>query len=676
MASAFGQRAPESSYTWAYHRPGNTGIQGDYCDAVWIGPDGDPWIGGYVPSFEEGGVAKFLQSENRWVNVSSVDHQVFGHPSETGSARIADIASDASGNLWMGTGHGALLFNPEAGPRSLKRFSSSNSALRNGWTTGVEVAADGSVWFSAYATAWGGGGLARYNPATHSWTRFDGYGEGSLAVQPRPGGGYYVWTLEAATSRAARWDSVSQSWTTYPIASGSPGRVIGKKATDGSGNTWMRRITDGYGNCVVGLRSPEGGWISVPQPPASPEALTAWGDRQALVAAGDVVYRFDGSAWTSLGRWGGGAWTSDLAIDASGNVWAVGTGGAAKRSATTGLWQRHRLTQNGNMDSFNNDVSVGADGTVFVCSNGAPGIGGIAKFDGSRWANWNQATYGLGFNWPFQSDNSAAVLARRNGRVVANPTHSGVHEWDGSAWRALGGPSTVVQFAEDSAGRLWAVGNYFDLRYHDGAAWVSVGITGWGSRVEADRARPGTVWASTQYEVKRTDGSYVFSRTVAHFPELTTQSDTFSGLAVDRDGSAWFGCTVRLGAGGSGGGLIKLNPATGAYQMWRYDQGWPFPGKFLTPLAVSPDGRLWMIYVNTYQYFDGGLCWFDGQRVGVFPGPAGGGAQWGGLPHTQIKRMVVKETAGGYELWMSCLSRGIAVLRVTRPSWGRAGRAD
>ncbi len=44
--------------TWRYYRPGNTGIQGDYNQAIYIGPDDDPWIGGYDPGFEEGGVAK------------------------------------------------------------------------------------------------------------------------------------------------------------------------------------------------------------------------------------------------------------------------------------------------------------------------------------------------------------------------------------------------------------------------------------------------------------------------------------------------------------------------------------------------------------------------------------------------------------------------------------------
>jgi len=59
-----------------------------------------------------------------------------------------------------------------------------------------------------------------------------------------------------------------------------------------------------------------------------------------------------------------------------------------------------------------------------------------------------------------------------------------------------------------------------------------------------------------------------------------------------------------------------------------------------------------------------GLCWYDGVNVGSFPAPPGGEPQWGGLPHRQIEDMEVREIPGGYELWMSCVSRGIAVLTV------------
>ena len=95
------QLRPTESFSWRYYRPGNTGIQGVYCEALWVGPDGDPYIGGYNPLFEEGGFAKFIQNENRWVNYSNVDYPVIGHPNETGCTRVNDIVPDATGKLWM-----------------------------------------------------------------------------------------------------------------------------------------------------------------------------------------------------------------------------------------------------------------------------------------------------------------------------------------------------------------------------------------------------------------------------------------------------------------------------------------------------------------------------------------------------------------------------------------------
>lgn len=666
--SVFSQSGIERT-TWRYFRPGNTGIQGDYCESLWIGPEGDPWIAGYDATFEEGGIAKFIQAENRWFNVSTVDHEPMGNPVETGSARVSDIAVDSRGTMWMATGCGALEYNPTIGHRSPKRFGVLNSPIMGGWTTGVEVAPDGTIWFSAYATVWGAGGLARYNPITRQWQVFPDYGDGYLAVQPKPSNGYYVWSRSYTLGAFARWDSASGAFTVIPESTGQPGRPLGKNATDAAGNTWMHRLTGNSSALVaVDLRRSNGTWVGVPQLPngnTGIQALRTIGVQQAVAVDGtNRVWRFNGTSWTDLGHWGSQNYTYDVGQDAAGNVWVCGIGGASKRTAATGLWQRYRITNTGNIDSFNRDIALDNKGGLYAAANGAPGIGGMAHFDGQRWTGFNQITYGLGGNWPFSQDNIDSVTVRANGNVVVNPMYGGLYEFDGTNWTSIGGLSTVRSMAEDSFGRLWALGDYYNLSVLNGATWTNVGIISWAGVVKKDPDRPGTVWAQTLHEVKRTDGVYSFSRTIDDFPELTSQSDTFTGIAVGRNGIVWIGCTVMLGAGGNGGGLIRLDSNTGAYTLITYDNGWPLPGKYVWPLGVSPDGKVWIGYTNQYQYFEGGLCWFDGKNVGEFPGPPSGQPQWGGLPHTQIQDMEIREVADGYELWMSCLSRGIAVLKV------------
>ena len=88
-----------------------------------------------------------------------------------------DIVADASGRLWMGTGRGALSFDPSVGPSSLVKHDATNSTLPGGWTEDVELAPDGTLWFAVRSTVWGGGGIARYAPATDSWSGWPAVGE-------------------------------------------------------------------------------------------------------------------------------------------------------------------------------------------------------------------------------------------------------------------------------------------------------------------------------------------------------------------------------------------------------------------------------------------------------------------------------------------------------------------
>jgi hypothetical protein len=476
------------------------------------------------------------------------------------------------------------------------------------------------------------------------------------------------------------FDSDTQQWTTLNLVypNGSPGDVAGmpgKDCVDDAGNFWALRLTTPGGFDSLDYRRPDGTWVTPPEPYASVTfdiwAFTAWDSAQAILVDGQgQVFRFNGTAWSSLGVWRPGAFTYAVDVDVDGNVWVAGNGGAARRSAETGLWQRYRITNTGNFDSFNRDLTIDpATGDVYTGANAGAGIGGMTRFDGARWTGWNQATYGLGYGWPFPNDNCHAVAWRpSNGRLAVSPLDwlYGIHEWNGAGFAALPPLTGAERMCEDSLGRLWALGEYYNLNHHNGTGWTPVPVVGWGAQIRPDPTMPGAVWTLTGYQLMRTDGVSTFARTIGDFPELTDNTDQFLGLAVAGDGVAWVGATALYDGPASGGALIRIDADTGAYQMLRSSQGWPFPGDTVTPWAVSPDGRLWMQYDDSnYPYTQMGLCWYDGAEVGSFPAPPGGEPQWGGLPHRQIEDMEVKIVPGGYELWMSCVSRGLAVLSVT-----------
>ncbi len=667
MGLAAGAAGAEETYSWRYYRPGNTGIQGDFNEALWVGPDGDPYIGGYDPSFEEGGFAKFVQEENRWINYSNVDYPVIGHPDEQGCVRVEDIVPDATGKLWLGTWRGALTFDPVIGASSLTRLGPANSGLINDFTSDIDRAPDGTMWFV-------NGGIVRHDPGTNAWTRWQ-VGAEFMSVQPKATGGYLVWSSERPPLQSYTFifDSDTQQWTTIDVTypNGSPGDVAGlpgKDCVDDAGNFWALRLRNPGDFNALDYRRPDGTWVTVPEPyygvTFDTWAFKAYGDRRALLVDGvGTVYQFNGTSWVGLGIWRPGQNTQSVDIDAAGNVWVCGTGGAARWNVQTGQWQRYRITNTANFDQFNRDLTIDpVNGYMYTGANAGSGIGGMVRFDGARWTGWNPLTYGLGYDWPFPNDFCTALAYRpSNGRVAVSPLDwlYGIHEWTGSGFNPLPSLGGAERMCEDSLGRLWALGEYFALNYHDGTGWTSAPITGWGLKIQRDPTRPGTVWAATDYELLRTDGTYSFSRSIGDFPGSGTW---FTGLATEPDGIAWIGTWTQFTSTGST--LIRLDANTGSYQMFEHDQGWPFPGEHVRPMAVTPDGRLWMQYDSEYPSNDAGLCWYDGTNIGSFPAPPGGEPQWGGLPHSSIEDLEVREIPGGYELWMSCLSRGIAVLTV------------
>lgn len=675
------QEIPGSS--WRYYRPSNTGIQGDLNEAIHIGPDDDPWIGGYDPGFEEGGVAKFLQAENRWINVSNVDYPVIGHPDLTGTSRVSDIVADADGRLWMATWRGALRMDPALGGDSIVNYASESTALANGHASDLDIAPDGTLWFALLGFGGSQGGIMRHSPSTGAWTYWTGgavpeggdnwpaevFSVRHVSVQPKPGGGYVVWGESENSTSIVSFDSTAHAWTLHPFAftPGALAALPGKDSTDDSGNTWMTRFA-GFGGGGVPLysldyRAPSGEWTAPPQPPpsiASPPiaAYRAFGDRQALLVDGDShVRRFDGNAWQDLGVWREGSINSDVNIDSKGNVWASGLGGAAKRTAATGTWQRYRITNTSQYDSFNSDLAIdAASGAVHACANAGGGVGGMTRFDGERWQGFNVAEYGLGVPWPFPADNCQQVeYAQSRAAVVANPTHFGLHAWDGVTWSDLQSPRDASNgIVEDSLQRLWSWSPAAQLEYLSGGTWIQVpSVAALGNNLERDPDRSGTVWASGWGEVIRTDGVYRYSRDYTQFPELDPQSDGFTTVAPAGDGIAWLGSTQ---------GLFRIDAESGAYTYRTSLDG--ISAMFATPHVVTPDGRLWYSVADPFGTGPHGLVWYDGTHAGIYSAPRNGEPQWGGLPHAQINALKVKEVAGGYELWMICASRGIAVLFV------------
>jgi hypothetical protein len=464
-----------------------------------------------------------------------------------------------------------------------------------------------------------------------------------------------------------RYDSVTGTWAQLPVVTGGPAQIVGKNVTDPAGNTWMFRWTNPtLFQMKLDRLGPDGTWLGIAPPPFGSDVavLRAKATNLVLVVDGTGrVWRFDGSAWTSLGNWANTSFSSDVDQDAQGNVWACGVGGAARRSASTGAWQRYRITNTSQYDFWNNDLSVDPAGNVYACANAGPGAGGMTKFDGVRWTGFNNLQYGLGESWPFNSDNSQSVYVRPgSGQLLVNPTFSGLFRKDPGGWTNLQvGSDTVGDMVDDSLGRLWVTTpNRLLLQKRQG--WQQVYTEG-GHHLRPDPVNPGRVWMVGYTTILNTNGTSTEAWAVEDFPELDPQSDQFKGLVIAPDGMVWIGAnTINLPQQSS---VIKLDPVTNNYDVLSYGE-WPFPGQYVVPLAATSDGRIWFQYESDFGIDEQGLGFIDGTYVRTFPAPFEGQFQWGNLPHSQIYDLEVQNTQDGYQLWISCASRGIAMLQVRK----------
>src|SRR5512133_2247834 len=553
----FGQPA---QYSWKYYTTGTTGILGDYSEALWIDHDGDPYIAAYTPGWEEGGLSKYIQADNGWVNDSNVGYPVMGSTYDVGSARISDITEGPGGILWMAGWRGILKFDPAAGGSSLAFWGPANSLHPGGRTLDIDVAPDGTVWAAITYSDWGQGGLVRFDPATDEW-QYWGYGSTAnnwpalisfcehVSVQPEPGGGYTVWTDGAGWNTMITYNSNTQLFTLLP-QNGVAGEVValpGNDCIDGEGNLWALRFTNPGDPFSLDYRKPDGTWVTPSQPSSvinDFRAFTAFGTHEALIGGPTgEVFQFTGSSWQSKGTWREGYYTNALDIDAAGNIWASGIEGAAKRDASTGLWQRHRITNSSQIDYFVEDLTIDGEGSIWMTGNAGSGVGGFQKFDGTHWTGYNEYTYGLGYPFPFPTDNTEAVCYRpSNGTIVINPMFNYLHSWNGVSYTSLNyNNSRSRGLVEDSQGRLWSLGENSGLSYYTDATqtWTPVSFPGTGDGIRKDPSMPGTVWAGSSHEVLRTNGTSNYSQTVYDFPELDPQSDVFTTVVPAPDGIAW-----------------------------------------------------------------------------------------------------------------------------------------
>jgi signal transduction histidine kinase/ligand-binding sensor domain-containing protein len=211
---------------------------------------------------------------------------------------------------------------------------------------------------------------------------------------------------------------------------------------------------------------------------------------------------------------------------------------------------------------------------------------GLSRFDGSAFANYGVAS-GLPDGPVFD------LLETRTGEYLA-ATGEGVYRLDPTApdpcfFRVpfpSDPPPSIVDVAEDAAGKVWAGGEGLFLLEPSDRGWVGAPAEGSADlRVETLlAARDGGVWIGTDEQgLILRDGGAAARR---YTTEDGLPSDRALSLLEDRRGLLWVGTTRGLAAfrAGGAGGLLRIVSFADENPPWR---------AWVRALVEAPDGDLW-----------------------------------------------------------------------------------
>ncbi|MHC4414318.1 MAG: hypothetical protein ACYS0G_03440 [Planctomycetota bacterium] len=667
FACAFCGTAPavggSAEPAWTFYKPSNTGIPGDYVHTIYLDEQDLPWIPGYIPFWEEGGMAHW--NGDTWLTISNVDYPVIASP------RFNDIISDADGIMWIASDHGLLRYDPDVGPESLVRYDQDNTPMPASQIGGLDIDPDGAIWLAIHdVNDVPSGGLARFDPVANTWdvwTTASGLPWGQewpgwdwvdyVAVVPDPDGGFTVWfgsyEMWMATYKDGEFFWYGNDWP--PDDPLTPMRLMSDDPVDELGNLWIltwaglaRRAPDGT-MLVVGF--PDGLDTEVSR------VFAVSGGRAFLATYMSTTYLYD-EGWSSLGNWGSGSHTYAFAEDSTGAYWTGGIGGAAKYE--DGFWQRYRLTNTGMLGYFIDTITFDDAGTVYMNGNAGPGTGGYDMFDGERWTCVNDANYGFGPPWGLPGDNASALCVRANGKVVVAPgLLQGALEWDGSTYTYLIPQGYHVAFlVEDGLGRLWGSDDYGIAYFVDeegnfrtfaqGSSPLPGGSIG---ALIADKFNPGYVFIASQSGVSNTNAVEWNIHTAA---EIGVPDWAIRCVDQADDGTLWVGCDV---------GMVHYDPVTQESTMYTI-QNTTLPSNEIDHVTIAPDGSIWMSTFDSWYPYPGGVTVFDGETWTTFT------EENSPLPLEQVWDLESRAVPGGYEVWVGTAGEAIAVLGVSTAAPG------
>jgi trimeric autotransporter adhesin len=387
-------------------------------------------------------------------------------------------------------------------------------------------------------------------------------------------GGVFTSIAGIAATNLARFDG--QNW--FAMSASTP-PVYYIAAKDGalwisgsqgvfewSGNSWIRRNGESVGYSYALLLEGTGLFVSGTPPTYVPDVVYRWNgsawsvlggpaDRpiERLVAHEGRVYAlgafsaFDGQAMRGIAEWNGDHWQGvgpqgqgmsslvrELTV-ARGKVYAAGNFVAAGDIAATKIaaWDGSNWSAfNSQFDAFSEVRAVAADSNYVYAGGQFSQIGGVMTANIARWngTNWEAMPAGL-------SQVNDMIL--HNGELHVADSRNGVRRWDGIEWQPL------ANFTEGRANHLAVLdkdlymAGVFDIPTISATYIARWDGTNW-HRLGPNASGPGLIEAMTTHQRKlyATGGSYIYEWDGRNWNVLPSHFDVdfevrFRALASD-----------------------------------------------------------------------------------------------------------------------------------------------
>ncbi len=540
-------------------------------------PSGDLWIG-----TEGGGLARWRRASDTFL---SYRHDA-GDPESLADDRVVHLAWDPDGTLWIATfASGLDRYDPTTGSfQHFRHDPADPGSLSDDRVRAVHVDRRGELWVGTF------GGLNRYDRERRSFVRHrhDPGDPSSLsddrvrAIAETPSGDLWIGTLDGL-NRLAGGGTRGGSFERYPSDPAEAGSLshdwVRSLLVDRDGHLWVG--TDGGLNL---WRPASGTFDSYHPDPTDPNSLAndrivhLYQDRGGVLWIGTLgggVSKWNPATWSFPYYRGGGEGTSNMVLaiseDPGGELW-VGTFGGGLERILRQLPERrfHYRHVPEDPDSLSDDRVTAL----------------LHDRQGTLWVG----TLGGGLNRLF---NGPAPRFER-------------YRHDPSRPDSLSADAVTVIY-EDRPGRLW------------------IGTHGGGLNLH------------------RGDGRFVSFR---HRPDdpASLGNDRVLSLAQDRDGMLWLAT--------DGGGLNRFHPATGGFLRLLHDPADPGSLSSNEPnvVHVDPSGQLWIGTEGT------GLDRLESLDEAVGRARFRNFSQADGLPDEKI--WGIRSDAAGH-LWLST-NRGLS----------------